>query len=446
MLRCLLPAALLLFTSAFASSAQPNILLILADDLGYADTGFQGSREIPTPHLDALAARGVRFTQAYVTHPSCSPSRAGLLTGRYQQRFGHEYNPMWLPNDTTVGLPLTERTLADDLRAAGYRTAVIGKWHLGAHPQFHPHARGFDHFYGILGGGHNHLPATKTTVEYEAPLYSEKTAVPHTGFVTDQLTDAALAWLAAKPAPFFLFLSYTAPHAPLDAPPADIEKLAHIADPKRRAYAALVTTMDAAIGRVLEQLRASGQLENTLVVFLSDNGGPTSKRSPNHASNLPLRGQKGDVFEGGVRVPFLISWPAQLAPGVYPHPVSALDLFPTFLAAAHATRRADAAPLDGANLLPLLENVSTPPPTRTLHWRVDGGYAHALRSGSWKWMRVGEKPAQLFDLETDPYETKDIAAEHAERAAQFAKESAAWSATLVEPVFVNQAFRNTVNE
>ena len=448
---------------ATAAEPRPNILLIVADDLGYNDVGFQGARDIPTPHLDRLAASGLRCTDGYVSYPVCSPSRAGILTGRYQQRFGYEFNPKWDATAATHGLPLSETTLADSLRSAGYTTGAIGKWHLGAHPQFHPNRRGFDEYLGFLGGGHRYFPGSvveveigagkKTTVsgdaEQNAPILRNTTVVPEVGELTTRLGEEATASInryADSPKPWFLYLAFNAPHTPMQARADQLARFASITDERRRTYAAMVATVDEAVGRMLDALDATGQRERTLIFFISDNGGPMTKRNANASMNSPLRGQKGDVFEGGIRVPFLVSWPARIPAGrTYSQPIIALDILPTALAAAGTTRDAKLAALDGVDLLPFLTGKNNAAPHARLFWRMDGGEAFAVREGHWKWLRTYQNAPQLYDLSTDLGETRDVAASHPEIAARLATAAADWNRGLIAPAFGNNPFGGLIN-
>ncbi len=449
--------------SAEASPSRPNILLIVADDLGYSDVGFQGARDIRTPHLDRLAASGVRCTDGYVSYPVCSPSRAGFLTGRYQQRFGYEFNPKWDATAVTHGLPLSETTLADSLRSAGYTTGAVGKWHLGAHPQFHPNRRGFDEYFGFLGGGHRYLPgsvaeveigagkkaaATANTEETSAILHNS-TEVPEIGELTTRLGEEATASVirhARDRKPWFLYLAFNAPHTPLQAREDMLKKYASITDERRRTYAAMVATVDEAVGHIVAALEATGQRARTLIFFISDNGGPMTKRNANASVNSPLRGQKGDVFEGGIRVPFLVSWPARIRAGrTYAKPVISLDVLPTALAAAGTTRDAKLSVLDGVNLLPFLTGKNPAAPHARLFWRMDGGEAFAVREGNWKWMRTYQNAPQLYDLATDLGESRDLATAHPEIAARLAASSADWNRGLVAPAFGNNPFGGLIN-
>lgn len=457
LLSCVAPSV------ASAAEPRPNILLIVADDLGYNDVGFQGARDIPTPHLDRLAASGLRCTDGYVSYPVCSPSRAGILTGRYQQRFGYEFNPKWDATAATHGLPLSETTLADSLRSAGYTTGAIGKWHLGAHPQFHPNRRGFDEYLGFLGGGHRYFPGSvveveigagkKTTVsgdaEQNAPILRNTTVVPEVGELTTRLGEEATASInryADSPKPWFLYLAFNAPHTPMQARADQLARFASITDERRRTYAAMVATVDEAVGRMLDALDATGQRERTLIFFISDNGGPMTKRNANASMNSPLRGQKGDVFEGGIRVPFLVSWPARIPAGrTYSQPIIALDILPTALAAAGTTRDAKLAALDGVDLLPFLTGKNNAAPHARLFWRMDGGEAFAVREGHWKWLRTYQNAPQLYDLSTDLGETRDVAASHPEIAARLATAAADWNRGLIAPAFGNNPFGGLIN-
>ncbi|MDP3068790.1 MAG: sulfatase-like hydrolase/transferase [Opitutaceae bacterium] len=458
---CLLPASSSLL--AAPAAAKPNILLIVADDLGYNDVGFQGGRDIPTPHLDKLAASGVRCTSGYVSYPVCSPSRAGFITGRYQQRFGHEFNPRWNLESKIDGLPLSQSTMGDALRGAGYTTGVIGKWHLGAHPQFHPNRRGFDEFYGFLGGGHRYLPGSHVDVEvgagkkmethadaeHASPMLRNTVEEPEPPELTTKLGEEAAASVtrhARDAKPWFLYLAFNAPHTPLQARTDMLAKFAHIADERRRTYAAMVATVDEAVGRVLGALDATGQRERTLVFFFSDNGGPMTKRNANASHNGILRGQKGDIFEGGIRVPFVVSWPGRLPAGrSYAEPVIALDVLPTALAAVGVKRDPKLPPLDGVNLLPFLTGETKTPPHARLFWRMDDGAAFAVREGKWKWFRTYENAPQLYDLVADPSEKNDLVAKHPEVAARLAASVAEWNRGLVAPVWFNNPFGGFIN-
>jgi len=438
----------LFLLSWFACAAErPNIVIILADDLGYADVGFQGCKDIPTPHLDALAKRGVRCSSGYVSHPFCSPTRAGLMTGRYQQRFGHENNPAWLPEDTKVGLPLSETFLVKQLQQDGYVTGAIGKWHLGAAPCFHPNERGFTEYFGFLGGGHLYLPDLKGIVEYTAPILCNKEPAEFNDYMTDLLSREAVAFINRhKAKPFFLYVAYNAVHTPLQAPEKYLNRFPHIADTRRRAYAAMNSAMDDGVGTVMAALRKHGIEKNTVVFFLSDNGGPSPDRSP--TDNTPLRGHKGDVFEGGVRVPFVVCWPGRLPAGaVYEPPVISLDILPTALALcgaglqpAQSSANGQVANLphnrlDGVNLIPFLSGENKTAPHERLFWRTGGGAQWAVREGRYKLVKTGQNAPLLFDLHTDISESRDLAGTKPEHVARLTKAFEAWNAELIPPLF-----------
>lgn len=430
----------LILLSSLAVAEKPNVLLIVADDLGYHDVGFQGSQEVPTPHLDKLAATGVRFTNGYVSHAFCSPTRAGLMTGRYQHRFGHENNPAWKPESLTEGLPLDQITLPQLLQKAGYTTGAVGKWHLGAHPQFHPLKRGFDEYFGALGGGHQYFPGDKGGAEYTIPLNRNGADAAHTDYLTTQFGSEAAAFVdrhAAEDKPWMLYLAFNAPHTPLQAPKVWLDQFSHIQNVNRRAYVAMVAAMDAAIGEVLGKLEATKQTENTLVCFISDNGGPnlSGRVLGNFTDNSPLRGAKSDLFEGGIRVPFVIRWPAKLKPGAYDQPVIALDLLPTAVALAGGQLPTDRV-LDGVDLMPYLTGEKSGAPHERLFWRSRGTKGnHAVRQGSWKYVQVGQSAPELYDLSRDVSETKNLASTKPEIVTQIQAAIAEWEKGTIPSIF-----------
>jgi len=430
-----------------AQRKPPNILLIVADDMGYADLGVHGSRDVRTPHLDALAAEGIRFTDAYVTGPYCSPTRAGLLTGRYPQRFGHEFNVNVGPAFAAFGLPLSERTLADRLKQAGYRTALFGKWHLGSSGKFHPMDRGFDEFFGFLGGAHSYHDVGEGTAN---PLLDGRKPAAPTSYLTDALTDRAVAYLRREQSqPFFLYLAYNAVHTPMHATGKYLARFPHIADEQRRTYAAMLAAMDDGIGRVMATLRERKLDEDTLVVFFSDNGGPTMPGTTiNGASNAPLRGSKRQTYEGGIRVPFVIRWKGQLAEGrVDSRPIIQLDVFPTALTAA-GVRVDPAWRLDGVNLLPFLTTDQARRPHDLLYWRLGG--TMAIRKGDWKLVKTSDGPlgpvadparladlsdAELFNLADDMGETKNVARDHPAIVKDLSAAWQRWNRELARPLW-----------
>ena len=433
-------AAATLAMPRFARGAEqpkrkPNILVILSDDMGYADVGFHGCKDIPTPNLDALAASGVRFTNGYVSGPYCSPTRAGLMTGRYQTRFGHEFNP----GSGNGGLPLTETTLADRLKAAGYITGLVGKWHLGGQPQFHPRRRGFDEFFGFLGGGHNYFRS--------AGIFRDFAPVDEEEYLTDAFGREAAAFIDRHQSQtWFLYLAFNAVHTPMQADDARLNKFTGIEDKKRRTYAAMMSALDEAVGRVMKKLSAAGLQDDTLVFFINDNGGPTMPGTTiNSSRNDPLRGSKRTTLEGGIRVPFLVSWPGRIKPGVYNEPVIQLDAHVTALAAAGAEVQPQWQ-LDGVNLLPFLSGRKTGAPHDALYWRF--GRQTAIRMGDYKLVRydsnadtrtgVRNQPvtaARLYRLSDDIGETKDLADALPDKAKELQSKWDVWNATLVKPLW-----------
>jgi arylsulfatase A-like enzyme len=425
---------ILLGATARAADPRPNILLILSDDQGYSDTGFQGSKDIPTPHLDRLAREGLLCTSGYASHPFCSPTRAGLMTGRYQQRFGHERNPSYDPADHREGLPLSEKLLPAFLGEAGYVTGWIGKWHLGAAPEFSPLKRGFSETFGFIGGGHRYQDwQPDVRDEYRVPIERNGQPVEVTKHLTVAFGDEAADFITRHRAePWFLYLAFNAPHSPLEPTAERLEKFAGIADLKRRKYAAQVSLMDDAIGAALSALRESGQEKRTLVFFFSDNGGPIGSGS-NGSVNAPLRAGKGAVYEGGIHVPFVVSWPGTLPSGkTYNPPVSSLDVFATALAAAGAPMPTDRK-YDSVNLLPFLSGEKSGPPHDRLYWR--SGPQLAELDGASKLVRHQGQPDELYDLSADLAETKDLVNGHDAEVGRLASALDAWNGELIDPVF-----------
>jgi arylsulfatase A-like enzyme len=428
------PAAL----AAAAPAAKPNVLLIVSDDQGYADTGFQGAKDIPTPHLDRLAASGTRFTNGYVSHAFCSPTRAGLMAGRYQQRFGHERNPFYDPSDRREGLPLTETLLPQRLQPAGYVTGWIGKWHLGAAPGLRPEQRGFAETYGFIGGGHRFREwQENVAVEYNVPIERNGRRVEAPAHLTEAFGREAAAFVRRHPAqPWFLYLAFNAPHTPHEPTPERLARFASIADPVRQKYAAQISLMDDAIGETLAALRETGQDRRTLVFFFSDNGGPITV---NGSRNTPLRGAKGQVYEGGVRVPFLLAWPERVPAGrTDDRVVSSLDVFATALGVAGLPMPTDRK-YDGVNLVPFLTGEKTGAPHERLFWR--NAALLAVREGDWKLVRGAGPRDELYNLQSDIGETQDLAAAQPAVAARLAAALDAWNKELVDPVFQGTAGR-----
>jgi arylsulfatase A-like enzyme len=425
---------------AGTEAARPNILILLSDDHGYADLGVQGSTDIPTPNIDSLAHHGVRCTEGYVSSPMCSPSRAGLITGRSQSRFGHEINwePDWPvdPQDQR-GLPLTEKTIADHLKIAGYRTGAIGKWHLGEAAPFHPNRRGFDEFFGFIGGGHlyfcQNYRGTPPLHHYNTAL--ERNGVPQPivpGYLTTVLGDETASFIHRnKEKPWVIYTAFNAPHTPMEATPKLLERVKHISGEPRRTYAAMVVGLDDAVGKILSQLREDGLEERTLIFFLSDNGGPMAD---NGSRNTPLRGRKGQMWEGGIRVPFIAQWKGVLPAGkTYDRPVSSLDILPTALAAA-GTPGLGGQALDGVDLVPYFTGKKSGDPHEMLFWRMTERDIWAVRDGRHKLVKQGPKPG-LYEMVSDAHESKDLDGRLAEVQDPLQKAYDAWSATLPPPLW-----------
>ena len=420
-MRPLLATALLLALGAEVRAAEkPNVLLIVADDLGYGELGCQGNAQIPTPHIDALARSGVRFTDGYVAAPVCGPSRAALLTGRYPQRFGFEFNL----GASGGGLALRERTLADLLKAGGYATGMFGKWHLGSGREHLPSQRGFDWFYGFLPACRNY-PCRPG--EMGKSLLPDGVEQPR--YTTDSLAAEAAAFIEKnRDRPWFVYLPFGAVHASPQGGrkliPADAgryaERFETVGDPQRRIFCGMLSAMDDDVGLVLDRVRALKLEERTLVIFLSDNGGPTWQTT---SGNLPLRGGKGEVLEGGIRIPFMMRWPGHMPAGrVEAAPVISLDVVPTVLAAAGLPVPES---LEGRDLLPQLAEGATDRPRGAFCWRY--GKQRAARLGEWKMVDRGAG-AQLYHLAADIGEAHDLAAAAPAKLAELEQAYAKWNA------------------
>ena len=417
-----------------AGAPRPNILFIVADDMGYADCGAHGCRDIPTPHLDALAASGVRFTDGYVTGAVCSPSRAALMTGRHQLRVGV---PDWIPPGQR-GMDTTVPTVAEYLRKSGYRTALVGKWHLGEQDECHPLNRGFDEFFGFLGGGRSYWPQTPASAQYGGERYLQLLRGREPATETEYLTFAfgreAVDFISrqrGQTQPFFLYLAFNAVHDPMEAPDDYLRRFSAIEDKGRRTYAGMLSAMDDAIGRVLKAVREAGIEKDTLVCFISDNGGPITRNAPNHSRNTPLRGGKGETWEGGIRVPFFMQWSGHLKPGAtFGEPVTQMDLTATVLALAGA--KPDSKwPLDGVNLMPFLTTKNKGgQPHAALCWEY--GPQWAIREGQWKLTyafpsRDAKTPILgLYNLRADMGEAKDLSSTQPGRVKHMQATWAAW--------------------
>ncbi|MCA3698980.1 MAG: sulfatase-like hydrolase/transferase [Brevundimonas sp.] len=413
---------------ALAEARPSNIVLIIADDLGVGDVRYLRSGPFATPNLDRLSRESTLFTNAYVTAAVCSPSRAGLHTGRYQARFGHDFNPGSASDQAEMSLPPGVPTIAGRLQRAGYFTGLVGKWHLeGRRAGASPLERGFEHYFGFASGGSYILNPREGDLllrtEGEPNERTRSQGFSRMGapveiddYKTDVLTREALEFLAradTEDRPFFLVLAHHAPHVPLEATKAYVDRVAHITDPRLRAYAAMVTALDDSVGAVLEDLSRRGLREETLIIFLSDNGCPPYISQV--CSNAPYSGHKRDLGEGGLRSPFLIRWPKGTdGPKVYSKPVISLDLAGTILGAAGLQDQIR--DIDGVDLS-IHVKASGMTPHEALYWRA--GTDLAIRKGGWKLIQVdlpqGGRQSFLFDLQRDPGETRNLAPVHSEK-------------------------------
>lgn len=409
------------------NAGKPNIVVILSDDLGYGELGCQGGTDIPTPNIDSIARGGVRFTNAYVSCPVCSPTRAGLLTGRYQQRFGHEFNAAGAGPD--FGLPHGETTMANCMKSLGYATGIVGKWHLGEKENLMPTERGFDEFFGFLGGAHPYFANQR-----KARILRGTDVVKEKEFLTDAFAREAVSFIDRHQAePFFLYLAFNAVHAPMQATDDRLRKFESIADPQRRTFAAMLDALDGGVGKTLQKLRELNLDENTLVVFLSDNGGPTLKTTSNNGA---LSGYKGQVHEGGIRVPFMMRWKGEMPSGVvYDKPAISLDILPTALDAAGEGASLPAN-LDGVSLLPYIRGEREGMPHEHLFWRY--GEQTAVRGSDWKLMRLGDGGnPKLFNLADDIGERNDLAAEYPGKVDELQAAYDSWNENNIAPLWGN---------
>lgn len=425
-------AFLVLLPVFLNAQQQPNIIIILTDDAGYADFGFQKGSNVETPNIDGLQQNGITFSQAYVTAPNCSPSRAGLLTGRMQNRFGHEYNlvnsqPLNETSPDSLGLPLSQKLMPSYLKELGYSTGIIGKWHEGLAPYYNPLKRGFDYFFGTLEGGSPYFTGKATEIERNGtPVNADSLS-----YLTDAFGDDAAAFIGRQTQPFFLYLAFNAPHVPLQAKKEYLDIYTHRYKSVARATnAAMTKSVDDNVGKVLKALAEKHILENTLIIFTNDNGGPLAS---NGSSNAPLRGAKKMMYEGGIRVPMIIHWPAVIKHTEKSDQViSTLDLLPSFITAAGG--KPDLQYLDGENILPLLSGNKSKK-MRTLYWRQ--GKVGAIRDGDWKLIyfeHTGFQP-ELYNLGSDTGETNDLFRKQAAVAARLVKKYKQWSSGLAKPLW-----------
>ncbi len=411
---------------------RPNIVVIVSDDQGYADSScYDHPKEVDTPNIDRLADEGVRLTNGYASAYVCAPTRAGLLTGRYQQRFGFYSGP-----DSRVGIPLSEVTIADLLKMEGYATAVIGKWHVGLEPEYRPLQRGFDEFYGFLGHGAHDYFKLEITSEHNS-IYRNEKPINDTGYLTNNLAREAVSFIARHcKRPFFLYLPFNAVHWPLQALHEHMERF-NTGDQNRDIYLAMLTCMDEAIGRVLEALKRTGVDDNTLIIFFSDNGGARRNR----ANNGLLRDFKQTVYEGGIRVPFIVRWPGQLPKGmVCDEPVISLDVMPT-ICAAIGIELPDGKEYDGRNMLPALRGQAQTPLHNALFW-CDGTDQWAVRAGKWKLLNF-KGSLELYDLHADISEKHNLKDENPQIVERLQQLYTAWKNQMAPQISKTRRERKT---
>ena len=445
----------LLITSGFTAFAglipPPNLIIILTDNQGYHDVGFNGSKDMLTPNLDSIASNGVQFTSGYIASEYSSPSRAGLLTGRYPERFGYEHDAQWQPSNSKSGLPLTETTLADALGEVGYESGIIGEWHLGNNSSMHPLKRGFHEFFGFLGAGLRYLPE-ELTIDNSRKVKNEDDSwrlwilrnyqpVKTTNYLTDELSDEAVRFIARhKGKPFFLLLAYNAPHSPLETTEKYLSRFPKILSPNRRTYAAMMSAVDDGVGRVLTELRKNALVNQTMVAYLSISSGALDANS---SDNYPLRGSPNFPWEGGWRVPFVMQWPGHLPKGlIFDQPVLSLDIFATIAALAKAPIK-PGFPLDGTNLYPYLIGMKTGAPHDVIFLRMPERGAYAVRSGEFKLVVSGtDQPPELYHIATDISELKNIAKEKPEIVKRLQEKHLIWSQQMMPPVPLMNNERN----
>ena len=437
--KLLLASGLLTMANSTLSIAQsrdeaPNILIILADDAGYNDFGFMNSKEMYTPNIDALSKQGVVFTDGHVAATVSSPSRACLITGRYGHRFGYECNL----NSDSDGLHVGEKTFGDIFGAEGYRTAVVGKWHLGFKDEFHPNRRGFDYFYGMKAG-HRHYFYDEETSDKpgdDRNLLENDKKVKFDGYLTDVFTDKAIQFMNESKEPFMLYLSYNAVHTPMQATEKDMNLFkGH----PRQKLAAMTYALDRGVGRVVQSLKDSGKFDNTIIFFLSDNGGATT----NTSSNYPLKGFKGNKFEGGHRVPFFMVWNGHIEGGKkYDGLVSSLDMMATSVDAAHI--KVSDRELDGVSLLPYLMKGKKGSPHDILYWRKMD--TRAVRHGDYKLIMTNGVDTVLYNIRKDPAEMNDLVEKEPAVYKKLQKELARWEKKYcVNPLWIEEGWADITN-
>ena len=427
---------LTLISCSSINDSKPNIIIILADDAGYSDFGFMGSDEIKTPNLDQLALDGVTFNNAYVSASVCSPSRAGLLTGMYQQRFGHECN---LDSDVNTSFDPNQITIAEALKTEGYTTGLIGKWHLGDKTQNHPLKNGFDYFWGFISGARNYFydpnEVNRNSIRNVVENYSQTN---FEGYLTDVLGEKAISFIDKNNQsnnPFFLFLSFNAPHTPMQAKEEVLEKFKN--NP-RQVYASMMWSMDEAIGHVIDALKENNQYDNTIIYFLSDNGAAMS----NNASPFPYKGWKGNQFEGGIKTPMIMTWKNKIKSNTqFDGFISALDIFKTSLEVSNVNDDL-MANADGKNIMNYLNDNTIQ--NKNLFWRKDK--MATVRSGNYKLIRLNDTSTVLYNIENNYFEDLDLKLKEPSVHDSLFKLLLAWEDRLIDPNWIENKDWNIVTE
>ena len=426
----------LLVSCSTETDSKPNIIIILADDAGYSDFGFMGSDEIKTPNLDQLAFDGVTFNNAYVSASVCSPSRAGLLTGMYQQRFGHECN---LDSDVNNSFDPNQITIAEALKTEGYNTGLIGKWHLGDKTQNHPLKNGFDYFWGFISGARNYFYDPNEEFRNSIRNVVENyTQTKFDGYLTDVLGDKAIGFINKNHQsnnPFFLFLSFNAPHTPMHAKDDVLEKFK---DNPRQVYASMMWSMDEAIGNVVEALKENNQYDNTIIYFLSDNGAAMS----NDASPFPFKGWKGNQYEGGIKTPMIMTWKNKIKSNTqFDGFISALDIFKTSLEASSVNKEY-MIKADGKNIMNFLNDNNIK--NENLFWRKDK--MATVRSGDYKLIRLNDTSTVLYNIKKNYFEDFDLKINKPQVHDSLLKLLSSWENTLIDPNWIENKNWNIVTE
>lgn len=427
--------------TAAPKAEKPNVIVILLDDLGSTDVSFNGCMDIITPNIDRIANEGVNCTDAYISAPYSGPSRCGLMTGRYQQRFGAEGNTESIEDsfDEKQGVLESEVLMAQVMKEQGYNTCAIGKWHLGDHPDLWPNKRGFDYFYGFAGGGFSFWGGVTNEISGFIQENGKQIPKGSTTYLTDDFSDKAVQFIEKNEStgdPFYMYLAYNAPHAPLQAPQKYLDRTQHIYSANRSVYAAMILAVDDGIGRIWDELERQGIDDNTMIFFLSDNGGVGI---PGQTSNLPRRAFKGNMFDGGIRTPFALYWKGKIKAGTtYDKTISSLDIFPTVATAAGFDPADNKNPLDGTNLIPYISGKNKKAPHESLCWRVCGGLEYAIRKGDYKLVKTHyTDDYQLYNVREDQIEMNDIAKERPDLVADLLADYKAWDSQMMTPRWVD---------